>query len=142
MEPTTVLKMAKKKGLDGVAVTDHDTIRGGLEALKVNSDPNFAVIVGSEVETTDKVDIIGLFLTREIQSRETNEVIEEIKAKRVVIDSVNLFAMLFSDDSERRNAVASLIAMLEDAKCTTIQLSSSLFPKSPSAIGRAYLSAR
>jgi len=79
VEPRTVLKMAKKKGLNGVAVTDHDTIRGGLEALKVNSDPNFVVIVGSEVETTDKADIIGLFLTQEIQSRETNEVIEEIK---------------------------------------------------------------
>ena len=79
VEPRTVLKMAKKKGLNGVVVTDHDTIRGGLEALKVNSDPNFVVIVGSEVETTDKADIIGLFLTQEIQSRETNEVIEEIK---------------------------------------------------------------
>ena len=71
--------MAKKKGLNGVAVTDHDTIRGGLEALKANSDPNFVVIVGSEVETTDKGDIIGLFLSQEIQSREANEVIEEIK---------------------------------------------------------------
>ena len=79
VEPRTVLKMAKKKGLNGVAVTDHDTIRGGLEALKVNSDPNFVVIVGSEVETTDKGDIIGLFLTKEIQSRDANEVIEEIK---------------------------------------------------------------
>ncbi|MGA2884158.1 MAG: PHP domain-containing protein [Halobacteriota archaeon] len=79
VEPRTVLKMAKKKGLNGVAVTDHDTIRGGLEALKVNSDPNFVVIVGSEVETTDKGDIIGLFLTKEIQSRDANEVLEEIK---------------------------------------------------------------
>jgi hypothetical protein len=71
--------MAKKKGLNGVAVTDHDTIRGGLKTLKVNSDRNFLVIVGSEVETTDKADIIGLFLTQEIQSRDANEVIEEIK---------------------------------------------------------------
>ena len=79
ISPTTVLKMAKKRGLDGVAVTDHDTIRGGLEAMKVNSDPNFVIIVGSEVETTTKGDIIGLFLTQEIQSRETEEVIEEIR---------------------------------------------------------------
>ena len=79
VEPRAVLKMAKKKGLNGVAVTDHDTIRGGLKALKVNSDRNFVVIVGSEVETTGKADIIGLFLTKEIQSREATEVIEEIK---------------------------------------------------------------
>ncbi len=79
VEPRTVLKIAKKKGLNGVAVTDHDTIRGGLAALKANSDPNFVVIVGSEVETTDKGDIIGLFLTQEIRSREASEIIQEIK---------------------------------------------------------------
>jgi len=79
IEPRTVLKMAKKKGLHGVAVTDHDTIRGGLKTLKVNTDRSFVVIVGSEVETTDKADIIGLFLTQEIQSRDASEVIEEIK---------------------------------------------------------------
>ena len=37
------------------------------------------VIVGSEVETTDKGDIIGLFLTQEIRSREASEIIQEIK---------------------------------------------------------------
>lgn len=79
VEPRIALKMARKKGLNGVAITDHETVRGGLEALKVNDDPNFVVIVGSEVETTDKGDIIGLFLTQEIRSRGTYEVIEEIK---------------------------------------------------------------
>ena len=78
VEPGNIIKLARKKGLNGVAVTDHGTIRGGLEALKVNSDPNFAVIVGSEVEA-DKVDIIGLFLTQEIQSRKAAEVIDEIQ---------------------------------------------------------------
>ena len=85
IEPRAVLKMAKKRGLSGVAVTDHDTIRGGLKALKVNSDRNFVVIVGSEIETTGKADIIGLFLTKEIQSREATEVIEEIKEQGGVV---------------------------------------------------------
>lgn len=51
---------------------------------------------------------------------EIREVIEEVKAKRVVIDSVNLFAMLFSSDEEKREAVAALISMLEDSNCTSI----------------------
>jgi hypothetical protein len=79
VHPRTVLQLAREKGLSGVAITDHDTIRGGLEALKLNTDPNFAVIVGSEIETDKKVDIIGLFLTREIQSRDAHEVIREIR---------------------------------------------------------------
>ncbi|MBW3004052.1 hypothetical protein KY328_04575 [Candidatus Woesearchaeota archaeon] len=51
---------------------------------------------------------------------EIKEVIDEVKAKRAVIDSVNLFAMLFNDEEERRQAVASLISMLEDSGCTTL----------------------
>ncbi|HYA32413.1 MAG TPA: PHP-associated domain-containing protein [Candidatus Bathyarchaeia archaeon] len=79
IEVATILKLAKKKGLQGVAITDHNTIGGGIEALRINRDPGFATIVGCEIETTDKVDILGLFLTEEIQSREGNEVLEEIK---------------------------------------------------------------
>ncbi|MFH1682685.1 MAG: ATPase domain-containing protein [Candidatus Woesearchaeota archaeon] len=51
---------------------------------------------------------------------EIREVIEETKAKRVAIDSVNLFAMLFGDENEKRNAVAMLISTLEEADCTSI----------------------
>jgi len=81
--PKTILEVAKKRGLDGVAVTDHHTIRGGLETLRVNSDPHFLVIVGSEIET-DRGDIIGLFLVEEIQSREAHEVLQEIKGQNGV----------------------------------------------------------
>ncbi len=81
IEPRTILKIAKKKRLDGVAVTDHLTIRGGVETSQLNKDPDFLVIVGSEIETRNREDIIGLFLTEEIRSRRTIEVIDEIKAQ-------------------------------------------------------------
>ncbi len=85
VEPKTILKVAKERGLQGVAVTDHNTIRGGLETLKINNDPRFLVIVGSEIETDDKEDIIGLFLTKEIQSTRTKEVIKEIKEQGGIV---------------------------------------------------------
>jgi predicted metal-dependent phosphoesterase TrpH len=81
LEPATVLKVAKKRCLDGIAVTDHLTIRGGIETRKLNSDPDFCVIVGSEVETHNKEDLIGLFLEQEIEARHTEDVIAEIKAQ-------------------------------------------------------------
>ena len=84
VEPKTILKVAKERGLQGVAVTDHSTIRGGLETLKINNDPRFLVIVGSEIET-DKGDIIGLFLTKEIRSTRANEVIKEIKEQGGIV---------------------------------------------------------
>ncbi len=85
MEPATILKVAKKKGLDGIAVTDHLTIKGGIETRKLNDDPDFLVIVGSEVETNDKGDLIGLFLEEEIETRNTADVITEIKAQGGVV---------------------------------------------------------
>jgi predicted metal-dependent phosphoesterase TrpH len=81
LEPKTVLKVAKKRGLDGIAVTDHLTIRGGIETRKLNNDRNFCVIVGSEVETNNKEDLIGLFLEEEIESRQTDDVMAEIEAQ-------------------------------------------------------------
>jgi len=78
LEPKKIIKVAKKRGLDGVAITDHNTIKGGLEAKKINGDPNFLVIVGSEI-STEIGDIIGLFLNEEIKSRNSMEVIKEIK---------------------------------------------------------------
>ena len=78
LEPKQIIKVAKKRGLDGVAITDHNTIKGGLEAKKINKSQDFLVIVGSEVNT-EVGDIIGLFLTEEIKSRNSMEVIEEIK---------------------------------------------------------------
>ena len=34
MEPKKIVDIAIKKKLDGIAITDHDTIRGGLESKK------------------------------------------------------------------------------------------------------------
>lgn len=75
--PEEVLRAAKRKGLDGLAVTDHDTIQGALETRDRNRDPDFVVIVGCE-KSTDAGDIIGLFLREEIRSRKALEVIHEI----------------------------------------------------------------
>lgn len=78
LKPRKVIEVAKKKGLNGIAVTDHNTIQGGLEARNINKDPNFMVIVGCEIYT-DIGDIIGLFLEKEIKSRDYMGVIREIK---------------------------------------------------------------
>ena len=79
LKPEKIIKVAKRRGLSGVAVTDHDTVIGGLELIKANSDDFFA-ISGTEIGT-DMGDILGLFLNEEIKSRSALEVIDEIKEK-------------------------------------------------------------
>ena len=78
LSPRTILKVAKKRGLTGIAVTDHNTIRGALEVRRINKDPDFAIIIGSEI-ITDIGDIIGLCINEEIKSCNSIEVVEEIK---------------------------------------------------------------
>jgi predicted metal-dependent phosphoesterase TrpH len=58
MPPSKLLELAKKRGLDAIAITDHNRLtlaRGGP----------LPVIAGEEVKTT-KGEVIGLFLTEEI----------------------------------------------------------------------------
>ena len=83
INPEKIVKVAQKRGFSGIAVTDHDTIKGGLEAKKYEND-DFKVIVGSEV-MTKKGEIIGLFLSEEIKSFDFHEVIDEIRAQNGLI---------------------------------------------------------
>ena len=80
LSPEKIIRIAKKKGLDGIAITDHNTIKGGMEACKINKNKDFQVIVGAEMKT-EYGDIIGLFLEDEIRTRMFEEVIEEIKSQ-------------------------------------------------------------
>lgn len=85
LKPSSIIKAAKKRGLSGVAVTDHNTIRGGLETSSlVGASDNFIVIVGAEIGT-DMGDVIGLFLEQEIKSRDFFGVVNEIKQQGGVV---------------------------------------------------------
>ena len=60
IRPADAIRIAKKRKLDGIAITDHNTIRGGMEAQKLP--PNgLDIICGAEMKT-DRGDVIGLFL--------------------------------------------------------------------------------
>jgi len=73
-----LLKSAKKKGLNGIAITDHNCITGALKVKNMNKDKNFEVIVGEEV-STDCGHLLAYNINQEIKLRAIIEVIEEIK---------------------------------------------------------------
>jgi predicted metal-dependent phosphoesterase TrpH len=79
LEPAKIVKIAMKVGLRGIAITDHNTIRGGLETKQFETD-DFKVIVGSEIRT-ERGEIIGLFLSQEIKPGEVKRVVSEIKSQ-------------------------------------------------------------
>ena len=75
--PKDIIRIAKKRGLAGVAVTDHNSISGGIKTKSLASD-DFMVVIGSEIKTNSG-DIIGLFLNENIKAKSIEEVCEEIK---------------------------------------------------------------
>lgn len=83
LKPEKVIGLSMKKGLDGIAITDHNTIRGGVETKK-KAPKDFLVIVGSEIKT-NKGDLTGLFLRKEIESRDFKEVVGEIKSQDGIV---------------------------------------------------------
>jgi predicted metal-dependent phosphoesterase TrpH len=73
-----IIKTATKKGLTGIAVTDHNTLKGAVSAKKISG--GLIVVTGAEMKT-DRCEIIGLFLSEEIKSRRFEEAVDEIKAQ-------------------------------------------------------------
>jgi hypothetical protein len=80
MEPDKIIRNAVKKGLDGIVICDHNTIRGGVEVDRHNTNLGLKIIVGAEIYTSVG-DITGIFLHKEIVSRDFNDVIDEIRAQ-------------------------------------------------------------
>jgi len=63
--PRELQARARRLGIDRVIITDHNTIRGGLEACEL--DPEL-FIVGEEV-LTDKGEFLAAFVTHEVPAR-------------------------------------------------------------------------
>ena len=81
MDIEKILEIAKKKGLSGISITDHNTIKGSLKAMETaKKKGGLLVIPGIEI-TTNYGDIIGLFINEEIKSRNALEVIDIIKSQ-------------------------------------------------------------
>ncbi len=63
LDPAGLLEACRRKGLHGVAVTDHDSLRGGLAfAAEL---PQLVIIPGEEIRSSEG-EIIGLFLREEV----------------------------------------------------------------------------
>lgn len=63
MSTEDIIEFAKKSGLDAIAVTDHNSIKGGVETQKISG--GLIVFVGSEIKTKEG-EIIGLNLKKDI----------------------------------------------------------------------------
>jgi predicted metal-dependent phosphoesterase TrpH len=61
-----LLDHAEAQGLGAIAVTDHNSLGGALEAVERSRGRRLVVIPGEEVKTASQGEVIGLFLREEI----------------------------------------------------------------------------
>ncbi len=80
IRPERLIKHAMEIGLDGLAVTDHDTIDGALDVYDMVRDEQleFEVIIGEEI-TTDRGEVLAYFINEEIKPGIFKEVLTQIK---------------------------------------------------------------
>jgi predicted metal-dependent phosphoesterase TrpH len=79
--PLEMIKAAMKKGIDGLAITDHNTVKGGLVAKKVGKRfKDFTIIVGAEIRTIEG-EIIALDIKENVPTKlSIEETVEKIHA--------------------------------------------------------------
>ena len=80
--PARLLEVCRRRGIDKVAITDHNTIEGALEAARLDPD---RVIVGEEIKTL-KGELIAYFVREEIPpGLEPEDAIERLRSQGAFI---------------------------------------------------------
>lgn len=74
--PERIVRTAARRSLDAIAVTDHDRLAGAAAVSAL--DTELICVRGMEIRTDEVGDILGLFLTSEVESRRFDEVVDEI----------------------------------------------------------------
>ncbi len=117
--PERLVETCQRKGVNCVAVTDHNTIHG---ALAVREIAPFQVIVGEEIRTADG-EIIGLFLSEEVpRGLSAEETIERIRAQSGLVSlphALDRFRHGIGADGLRRLAPLVDIVEVMNARITT-----------------------
>lgn len=96
MDPYRMVRLAKRRGVDAVAVTDHDEVGGAFEALKA-AGGDVLVVVGEEIGTRAG-DILGLFLKERIVEQDPLEAIRAVHEQGGLAVLAHPFAMKKSVD--------------------------------------------
>lgn len=79
LSPGRIVAYARELKANVLIVTDHNTIAGSLDA-KDAARGNPMVVIAAEYQS-EKGDIIGLFLKEEVRSRDSKEIIQQIRAQ-------------------------------------------------------------
>lgn len=81
VSPRTILKAANKKGLGGISITDHNTLKGSLEAKAMGKEFGLVVVRGMEISSLDGHILaygVGSEIEKHLSAKETVAEIKKI----------------------------------------------------------------
>ena len=83
LSPRALLETADRRGIDWLGVTDHETLRGGLECAALSdADPSLPRVIPGQEITTAVGEVIGFFLTEVVPPGLTvDETVQRIHAQ-------------------------------------------------------------
>jgi len=155
LSPRDVVRRAREAGLGCVAVTDHNTIRGGLAVRELAN--GLQVLVGEEVRTSDG-ELLGLFLSEDVpRGLPARETIARIKEQGGIVGIPHPFDTLRSAlaEDQRISLVAEIDFIealnsrivfgvhnkraLEFARKHQLPVSAASDAHSPRELGRSYV---
>ena len=113
LKPTEIEDLALKRGLDAIAITDHNTIDGALEVKKYSK--KIKIIIGEEIKT-NQGEVLGYFLKERIPPFfSPEETIKEIRNQGGLVSIPHPFDLLRSSriDSAILEKVLPELDMIE-----------------------------
>ena len=96
MSPESLVAKCLRVGLNCIAVTDHNTIRGALEVSKIAP---FMVIIGSEIKSSQG-EIVGLFIKEDVPSG-----LSAVETAKHIKEQGGLVSIPHPFDRFRRNVI-------------------------------------
>jgi len=110
--PKEIIKSLKKKGINGMCITDHNTVKGSLEALKI-CPKDFIVIPGSEISTLEG-HILGLNIRENISPKKSIEItIEKIIDQGGIPIIPHVYRNMSGIKKRKLNSIISKINTIE-----------------------------
>lgn len=110
--PKEIIKLLQKKGLHGMAITDHNSIKGSLEALKLKP-KDFVIVPGVEISTADG-HLLALGIKENItRNLPVEETVEKILDKGGIPIVPHLFRKMSGIKREKLETIYKKIPAIE-----------------------------
>lgn len=88
-----IIDAAKKKGLDGIAITDHNSVEGLKEAFEITEGEDFLIVPGIEISSRDG-HILGLGVQEKIPGGfSASKTVKSIREKGGIAISAHPFSL-------------------------------------------------